>query len=74
MPKTETVYDEFMPWPYVKPYGMVEIKIVKPKKPRKPRRRSSILADLRTPKYKPRVVPNKKRVTPRGKVGVELEA
>jgi hypothetical protein len=54
------VHDEFCGWPYFQAYGLV--KVAAPKKPRKPRRkRSSILADLKSPKYKPRVVPNKKR-------------
>lgn len=71
--KTETIYDEFCPWPFWQPYGLVERKMMKPKKPRKPRRaRAATKALFTNPLFKPKVIPNKKRVTRRGKV--ELEA
>lgn len=68
--RTETIYDEFCPWPFYMPYGMVERPIQKPKRVRKPRssKRSWIAKDLFTPKYKPRVIPNKKRKKDRSKV------
>jgi hypothetical protein len=69
MPKaaTEIVFDEFMPWPFFAPYGMVERKIVKPKKPR--RSRAATKALFTSALFKPKVIPNKKKVTKaRGKV------
>ena len=70
MPATETFYDEFCSWPYFKPYGMVERPIQKPKRAKRRRasKKSAIALDLRTPKYKPRVIPNKKRANKRTKV------
>jgi hypothetical protein len=67
---TEIVFDEFMPWPFFAPYGMVERKIVKPKKARKPRRsRAATKALFTSALFKPKVIPNKKKVTKaRGKV------
>lgn len=70
--KTETIYDPFCPWPFWQPYGLVERPVVKPKKPRKPRRpRAATKALFTNGLFKPKVIPNKKRVTRRGKVEVE---
>ncbi|MCK1741359.1 hypothetical protein IVA80_10905 [Bradyrhizobium sp. 139] len=71
MPRTEEVYDEFCPWPYGQPYGLVKRIIVTKKKPRKPRRRSPAAAALALPIYRAKKIPNKKRATKRSKVTLE---
>jgi hypothetical protein len=68
---SETIYDEFCPWPFWQPYGLVERPIVKPKKPRKPRARAATKALFTSALFKPKVIPNKKRKNTRGKVRVE---
>lgn len=68
---TQMIYDEFSPWPYHKPYGMVARPKQKPKRKKRASRsakRSWIAVDLATPKYHQRIVPNKKRQNKRGKV------
>lgn len=68
---TEVFYDDLCPWPYFQPYGLVARPAQKPKrKKRAPRssKRSWIAVDLGTPKYRQRVVPNKKRKNDRSKV------
>lgn len=72
MPRTEEVYDEFCPWPYGQPYGLVKVKIVKLKTPRKPRRRSPGAAALALPIYRPKKIPNKKSATKRGKITLKV--
>lgn len=62
--KTETVFDEFCPWPFWQPYGLVDRPVVKAKKPHKPRRPRAATKAL----FKPKVIPNKKRKNVRGKV------
>lgn len=57
-PRMETITEAFCGWPYHTPYTFEQRK---KNKPRAPKLRSPIAADLKTPKYKPRVVPNKKR-------------
>ena len=60
-----TITDEFCGWPYFQPYQFTQ------KAPRKKRasKRSTIAKDLRTPKYKPRVIPNKKRAAKNNPTG-----
>jgi hypothetical protein len=67
MAKTEMVYDEFCPWPFYQPYGMVEVVVKKPPRKRKPRRRSAAKA-LALPIFRQKVIPNKKRQNDRSKV------
>lgn len=69
--KQEMIYDEFCPWPFHQPYGLVAApKKPRARKPRRPRasKRSWLAVDLAKPKYHQRIIPNKKRKNDRSKV------
>jgi hypothetical protein len=65
MTQPVTITDEFCGWPYWQPYVYLR-KTFKPRKA--PKKRSAPAKDLATPKYRQRIVPNKKRKTVRKKV------
>jgi len=57
-PRMETVTDTICGWPYFAPYVFQQRK---KNKPRVPKPRSAEAKALAEPKYKQRVIPNKKR-------------